>query len=337
MNQKIEQHIPGLHHVTAIAGDPQKNIDFYAGVLGLRFLKKTVNFDDPYTYHFYFGDTSGQPGTILTFFPWASQAPTGTRGAGQLASYAFAVPHDSMGFWKDRLARLNIPVNGLVKRFGEDVLIARDEDGFELELVASSLSDRAAWDGIIPLQHAARGFHSVSMIESMMEPTIEFLTGTLGFRKTGEFENRYRFETGDGGIGTMIDVIHEPQAHRGQMGVGIIHHVAWRTPDDAAQLEVRNILVNDGYNVTPVIDRNYFHSIYFNDPGGAIFEVATDPPGFLIDEPIETLGTGLKLPTQYEPYRAELERVLPPVTVPGLEQESHENLTELNKEKDHYE
>jgi glyoxalase family protein len=308
----------GIHHVTAIAGDPQRNLDFYAGILGLRLVKKTVNFDDPYTYHLYFGDEIGHPGTLLTFFPWSAQAQRGTKGTGQIGVFSFSIPEDAVSFWMDRLRKNGVQLSKPSAKFSEEVINGTDHDGFQFELIASPDEKRDGWEiGAIPSKFAVRGFHSVTLVESSPEPTAEFLTSSLSFRKLSEEDNRTRYESSrGGGPGTFVDVLHQPDVQRGSMGVGIVHHVAWRTPTDETQLEIREQLVRDSLSVTPVIDRNYFHSIYFHEPGGVLFEVATDPPGFLIDEPKESLGTSLKLPAQYERWRNELDKVLVPLTIP---------------------
>ena len=308
----------GIHHVTAIAGDPQKNLNFYGGILGLRLVKKTVNFDDPYTYHLYFGDEIGHPGTLLTFFPWSAQAHRGTRGTGQISVFSFSIPHDSVSFWIDRLRKDGIQISKSSAKFSEEVISGQDHDGFEFELIASPEEKRDGWEnGAIPSKHAIRGFHSVTLSEAFSDSTGEFLLSSLSFRKSAEADGRTRYESvSGGGPGVFVDVLHQPDAPGGSMGVGIVHHVAWRTPTDATQLEIRQQLVRDSLSVTPVIDRNYFHSIYFHEPGGVLFEVATDLPGFLIDEPKESLGTSLKLPVQYESWRNKLEKALVPLSIP---------------------
>ena len=311
-----QNNVLGIHHVTAIAGDPQKNIDFYVNVLGLRLVKKTVNFDDPFTYHFYFGNEIGSPGTLLTFFPWSSQGHPGKVGSGQLTVFSFSVPENSLGFWNDRLKKFDIAVNKLSTRFGEEVLTAIDHDGFQFELIAAK-DVRTGWmHGSVSGEFAVRGFHSVTLSETAENPTAEFLQARLGFSFLGVEGNRTRFETGTGGSGTIVEILHEANRPRGFMGVGAVHHVAFRTKTPESQLIIRQDLVRSGADVTPVIDRNYFHSIYFREPGGVLFEVATDPPGFLIDEPKDKLGTSLKLPAQYEHHRSEIERVLPAVRIP---------------------
>ncbi len=309
---KSQQAILGIHHVTAIAGDAQKNLDFYSGILGMRMVKKTVNFDDPLTYHLYYGDEVGHPGTLLTFFPWSSQAHRGRKGAGQFTVFSFSIPHDAVAFWMERLKQMNIQTEKPFTRFDEEVISGIDYDGFQFELIAASNDTRTGWGTKqIPESKAIRGFHGVTMLQNAVEPTEEMLVTSLEFKRKGESGNRIRFETGEGGSGTCIDIIVDSKAETGFMGAGIIHHVAWRTPTDESQLNVRETLIRNGVRTTPVIDRNYFHSIYFSDPPGAIFEVATDPPGFMVDESKEELGTSLKLPPQYEAMRSQLEKTLP--------------------------
>ncbi len=312
----MQNNILGMHHVTAIAGDPQANIDFYVNILGLRLVKKTVNFDDPFTYHFYFGDEVGNPGTLLTFFPWSSQAHRGKIGSGQLTVFSFSIPENSLGFWSDRLQQYDLSTSRSI-RFGEEVLTAFDRDGFQFELIAAK-DVRSGWlRGSIPGEFAIRGFHGVTLSEIAENPTAGFLQSRLEFRGVGVEGNRTRFETGAGGSGAIVEILHEPNMPRGFMGLGTVHHVAFRTETPESQLVIRQDLVRSGADVTPVIDRNYFHSIYFREPGGVLFEVATDTPGFLIDEPKDKLGTSLKLPSQYEHNRSEIERTLPAVHIPA--------------------
>lgn len=307
----------GIHHVTAIAGDPQRNVDFYVGVLGLRMVKKTVNFDDPETYHLYYGDGDGTPGSIMTFFPWAN-APAGLQGTGQLTVTSFSIPESSLGYWTDRLIDHGVRFEKLSQRFDDTVVSFADPDGMKLELIASASDDRSPWeDGPVPAEHAVRGFHHVTLSERNPDHTTRLMAGTLGFRQVEEGDGRYRFEAGDGGPGNMVDVVDGSRDSRGRMGVGTVHHVAFRANDDEHQLEIREAVAGLGYNVTPVLDRNYFHSIYFRERGGVLFEIATDPPGFTVDEAPEELGTSLKLPPQHESHRDHLERVLPPLETPG--------------------
>jgi glyoxalase family protein len=315
----MERQIGGIHHVTAIARDPQRNVDFYASVLGLRLVKKTVNFDDPGTYHFYYGDGQGHPGTIMTFFPWP-MARLGSRGAGQATVTSFSVPEGSLGWWAERLDRMGIEREDPRPRFDEEVLTVLDPDHLQIELVARAGDDRVPWEsGPVPAEHAIRGFAGVTLTEWNPEVTSEVLTGLMGFRRIAEAGDRFRFEVGAGGAGTRVDVLAKPDAPRGHVSAGTVHHVAWRTPDDAQQRAWHEELVSRGFHVSPILDRQYFHSIYFREPGGVLFEIATDPPGFTKDEPVETLGTHLKLPPWLEEDRARIEGILPPVEVRSLE------------------
>jgi len=317
MNKTIE----GIHHVTAIARDPQANVDFYSGVLGLRLVKKTINYDDPSTYHLYYGDGEGRPGTIITFFPWP-MARRGSQGAGQATVTSFSVPAGSLGWWRERLTRLRVPFEEPKERFDEEVLTLLDRDGLELELVARAGDPRQPWDGgPVPAEKAIRGFEGVTLTEWNPEVTAELLTGVMGFRAAGEaVGGRFRFEVGAGGPGTRVDVLARPDAPRGNVSAGSVHHVAWRTPDDAQQRAWRDELQELGHHVSPVMDRQYFHSIYFREPGGVLFEIATDPPGFTADESVESLGSSLRLPVWLEPERKKIEEILPPVEVREVEQ-----------------
>jgi glyoxalase family protein len=298
--------ITGIHHITAIASNPQVNLDFYTEFLGLRLVKKTVNFDDPATYHFYFGDRSGRPGSIITFFPWPG-ARRGRHGTGQVAVASFAIPKGAISYWRDRAKTYGVSSAQVLTRFGDEILPLSDPDGLQLELVASEDGSEGAT--------AISGFHSATISEEGYEQTARLLTETMGFRLTGEHGNRFRFEIGPGGASHIVDVTCNPDAPRAAGGAGTVHHIAWRTPDDAQQMEWRAELVRLNYDVSPIMDRQYFHSIYYREPGGVLFEIATDPPGFTIDEPLETLGGALKLPPQYEPLRDQIEQLLPPVTV----------------------
>lgn len=305
----------GIHHVTAIAGNPQRNVDFYAGVLGLRMVKKTVNFDDPETYHLYYGDDGGNPGTIMTFFPWGD-ARRGRIGAGQLVTTSFSIPADSLGYWTERFVEAGIRFEKPRGRFGDTVLTFSDPDGLRVELVAAQDTREGTADGTTPAGDSVRGFHHVTLTVEDAELTAKLMTETLGFRQTDEAEGRTRFAAGDGGAGDLVDVSGAAGFPRGAMGVGAVHHVAFRVPDDEAQLAVREEVAALGYDVTPVLDRNYFRSIYFREPGGVLFEIATDPPGFAVDEPLDELGTHLKLPPWLETRRGRLEEVLPPLHIP---------------------
>lgn len=312
----MAEHSPGLHHVTAIATDPQRNADFYRHVLGLRMVKQTVNFDAPDVYHLYYGDETGQPGTILTFFPWPG-APSGRHGTGQATTTSFSIPEGSLGWWKQRLEALSVDVAWVATRSGEEALALHDPDGLLVELVAHpGVDPRPPWEaGPIAPEYAVRGLHSVTLSESGYDDTADLLVNTMGFRLVTEDHNRFRFATGQGGPGALVDVVCQPEAREGLVAAGTVHHVAWRTPDDADQADWRETLVGRGCNVTPIIDRQYFHSIYFREPGGVLLELATDPPGFGIDEPLLELGRALKLPPWLEPQRETVEQALPPLKV----------------------
>jgi catechol 2,3-dioxygenase-like lactoylglutathione lyase family enzyme len=309
--------IPGIHHVTAITADAQENIDFYSGVLGLRLVKLTVNFDDPSSYHLYYGDELGRPGTIMTFFAW----PGGFRGRvgpPQVTSTSFAVPAGALEFWSGRLNASGVQFDTPVERFGERVLHFTDPDGMSLDMVATAEPGGRPWSaGPVPVEHAIRGFHGVTISEEGYESTAKLLTELMGFKPDGSEDNRFRYRAGSGdGFASIIDLLCVPDARHGSMGAGIVHHVAFRTPDDAQQAAWRRAIVGANLNVSPVMDRNYFHSIYYREPGGVLFEIATDNPGFTADEPGERLGSRLMLPSQLEPYRAQIQAVLPPVRLP---------------------
>ncbi|MBX3378881.1 MAG: ring-cleaving dioxygenase [Phycisphaeraceae bacterium] len=310
----MSQRISGIHHVTAITSDAQKNIDFYCGVLGLRLVKRTVNFDDPRSYHLYYGDELGRPGTILTFFAWPG-AHRGRIGAPQVSSTAFAIPKSSIDFWKRRLEAASISYEIAPTRFGDQVVTFTDFDGMQIELVATN-DPRAPWSaGAVPVEHAIRGFHSVSLSENDQEVTAEVLIKTMGFTAAGVDGNRFRYVGADAS-GGVVDLLSVPGSKAGAMGAGTVHHVAFRTPDDASEAKWRRQLTEEGFHVSPVMDRNYFHSIYFREPGGVLFEIATDIPGFAVDEPAASLGMELKLPAQFESARASIESHLPKIRLP---------------------
>jgi catechol 2,3-dioxygenase-like lactoylglutathione lyase family enzyme len=307
----------GIHHITAIAGDPQRNLDFYAGLLGMRLVKLTVNFDDPASYHLYYGDDLGHPGSLLTFFPWPGGRP-GRQGTGQVGTVSLAIPPASLGFWIERLLAHGIRYEGPTRRFDEQVLAFKDPDGLLLELVASPrVANTPPWaEGPVSSEHAVRGLHGAILWEDGDTGTADFLTETIGFQPVGEEGNVLRFQSADLGSGTVVDLRRAPGFWRGAGGVGTVHHMAFRAENDQAQLTKRAEIETQGVDITPVIDRQYFHSVYFREPGGVLFEIATDPPGFTIDEPAAELGTHLKLPPVYEIDRAEIERVLPPLRLP---------------------
>ena len=309
---------PGIHHVTAIASDPQRNLDFYAGVLGMRLVKRTVNFDDPTTYHFYFGDSDGTPGSILTFFPWPDSR-RGRQGAGQVGVTSFAILPSSVGFWIERFIRHNVEFDQPKSRFDDERIIGfKDPDGFLGELVAHpSAESRKGWHGsAVPGDHALRGIYAVTLWQESYELTGRLLTESLGFHPVREQASIFRYAAANPGPGCIVDLRCVPGLWPGVMGAGTVHHVAFRAPDNDAQLAVREDLVKRGHNVTPQLDRDYFKSIYFREPGGVLFEIATDPPGFTVDESIETLGHALKLPEWLEPRRFEIEALLPNIRLP---------------------
>lgn len=312
--------ISGIHHITAIASDPQRNLDLYTHVLGLRLVKLTVNYDAPETYHFYLADADGHPGTILTFFPWPN-ARTGIHGKGQAGSLAFSIPPGSMDYWMDRLDRHDVLVTGSFQRFDERGIAFHDPDGLLVELVEAQMDAApgvSAWHGsLVPAEMALRGFHSVTLWEADIAATAELLQGIFGFQHLGTTAGRTRLSARSGQPGRIVDLLHQAGIPTGRMGTGIVHHVAWRAKDDTDQLAWRKELVEGGYDVTQVIDRQYFHSIYFREPGGVLFEIATDPPGFIVDEEPDCLGTSLKLPSWLEPRRADITRQLPVLRLPA--------------------
>lgn len=314
---RLTPSISGIHHITAIASDPQRNLDFYAGLLGLRFVKWTVNFDDPGTYHFYYGDEAGRPGTILTFFPWPG-TPRGRRGTGQATAIVFEIPPESAGFWTERLKRNGVATSAAPPRMDEEALAFQDPDGLGLELAwtAGGTPGEGFTRGPVPGEHAIRGFRGVTLSEEGYERTSGLLVGTLGFLQVGEQGNRFRYRASGAGPGLVVDVLCLPDAPRGAVAAGTVHHVAFRAADDAEQETWRGRLAQAGLDVTPVLDRQYFRSIYFREPGGVLFEIATDPPGFSVNEPPATLGTRLMLPPWLEPRREVLERSLPALAPP---------------------
>ena len=305
--------VNGVHHVTAIAGDAQKNFDFYSGVLGLRLVKRTVNFDDPLTYHLYYGTELGAPGTILTFFAWPN-AFRGRVGTGQINVTSFAVPAGSLGWWTERFNSAGVHYSLPLRRFGEEALPFTDWDGLQLELVATD-DARPPWKGGgIPEEYAIRGVHGVTAHEEGYEATADLLTKTLLFTPAGQEGNRFRYKAGD--QPGFIDLLCTPDGPRSRGGAGAVHHIAWRVAGDAEQAGWRHTVAAAGMNVSPVLDRQYFRSIYFREPGGVLFEIATDVPGFATDEPAESLGQALKLPPWLEGAREQIESGLEPITVP---------------------
>jgi glyoxalase family protein len=305
----------GIHHVTAIAGDALRNFDFYTRALGLRFVKKTVNFDDPGTYHFYYGDEAGRPGTILTFFPW-EHAAAGRGGVGQTQQTAFRVPARSLGYWTHRFIAKGIAHEALEKRFGEAVLSFTDPDGMSLALVGvAGAENEAGWsNGEVPAEHAIRGFHGVTLLLENEAKTSAILTDVFGFKEIAREGSIIRLKALNNATGGIVDIYEAEGFLPGRQGRGSVHHVAFRATDDADQAEMaRKLVETHGLRPTEQKDRNYFRSIYFREPGGILFEIATDIPGFAVDEPIESLGQHLKLPRFLEPHRKEIENVLPPL------------------------
>jgi glyoxalase family protein len=298
--------ITGLHHVTALASDAQKNLDFYAGLLGLRMVKKTINFDAPDVYHLYYGNEAGDPGTIMTFFPYQG-LPRGRKGKGQMTVTAFSIPANSLDYWLKRLQKFGIPHTTPQQRFdGEVFVYFEDNDGLGVELVANTTDTRPGFSyGQIPLEYAVKGFYGVSLTEDGYERTGGLLTEKMQHQLVAEKGNRFRFSP-TGKAGDFVDIVCAPEVPKGLGGSGTIHHLAFATPDDNTQVEIRETLLSTGYNVTPVLDRQYFHSIYFREPGGVLFEIATSDIGFTFDEPLETLGQGLKLPPWQEQNREQI-------------------------------
>ena len=304
--------ILGLHHVTAIAGNAKRNYEFYTQVLGLRLVKKTVNFDDPGTYHFYYGNETGEPGTILTFFPWDG-IRGGSLGTGQATSTSFSIPQESLHFWLNRFQEYDVIYNNSSSRFEEEVIVFLDPDGLKLELVShSSKDERKPWStSEISQDRALKGFYNVTLTLEGYERTTKLLTELFGYVLADEHINRFRFVNHNTETANIIDLVCLPSGKRGSVAGGSVHHIAFRVANEGEQLEAREKLVEMGYNITPQLDRNYFKSVYFREPGGVLFEIATDPPGFTADEEAENLGQELKLPEWLEPRRKEIENVLP--------------------------
>jgi glyoxalase family protein len=310
----------GIHHITAVAGDPQKNIDFYTKVLGQRLVKTTVNFDDPGTYHLYYGDQHGSPGTILTFFPWQHIA-RGRKGNGETNALSYGMLDDSLEYWSARLNQFGMKPGLVEERFGSKVLPFEDPDGLRLELVThKELPELGVWDvSGIAEENLLHGFDSVTLWLDEVEPTALILTTVLGYQFIGQEGSRYRYLSNLQGPGRIVDIVHQPNGVNAQFGAGSIHHIAFRAATDSDQQHFRDALVEIGNATTQVLDRQYFHSIYFRTPGGVLFEIATDPPGFTTDESLSDLGTALKLPPWLEPQRNQIEEMLPPIQRPFVQ------------------
>ncbi len=313
------EKIQGIHHITAFAKNPQTNVDFYHTVLGQRLVKTTVNFDDPGTYHLYYGDEVGTPGTIMTFFPWPHVA-RGVPGNGEVAIVAYTIRPDSVDYWRDRLLAHGVELGETETRFGAEVIPFKDPDGMGLELITSE--DPATiqfWaDGPVPEEHAILGFHSATLWVDQASRTADILVEQFGYTLDQQEGNRWRYRGASNDIGLYIDLLERPGMPRGRTGAGTVHHIAFRTIDDEEQLEYLDQLRRAALPVTPVQDRQYFHSIYFREPNGVLFEVATDAPGFAYDEPVAELGQNLKLPDWYEEHRAKIETALPKFKHPDL-------------------
>ncbi|MCE7041460.1 ring-cleaving dioxygenase [Dyadobacter sp. CY312] len=309
----MENTINGIHHITAIAGDAKKNYDFYTRVLGLRMVKKTVNFDDPNTYHFYYGDENGTPGTILTFFPWGDQIPAGRRGTRQVTEIGYSVPEGSLDFWLKRLHDNKVTYNKVSEKFGEQYLTFLDPDGLKFELTVPKTADnRKPYETAeVSAEYATRGFHHITITSNKIEETAKILTDIFGYKMVEQHVNRFRFITDAVETAAIVDLVEAPGERAGHVAGGSVHHVAFRVANDDILMEFRKKIVEAGHQITDKIDRNYFYSLYFREPGGVLFEIASDNPGFATDETVEFLGSGLMLPAQYEPRRAQIEKVLP--------------------------
>ncbi len=310
----MEDKVLGLHHITAIARDAKRNYNFYRQVLGLRFIKKTVNFDDPGTYHFYYGDEVGTPGTILTFFPW-ERIQQGRQGTGMTTDIAYSVPESSLQFWDDRLKQNGVKITGSGQRFGESYLSFEDPDGLPLTLIVpASVDTRKGWETEeVKSPVATKGFHSVSLTLRSTKHTADVLTNILDYAPSGREGNRHRYATDAVPNASVIDLIEGAELPAAVNAGGTVHHIAFRVKNEEVLMAYREKVIRYGLSITPKIDRNYFFSLYFREPGGVLFELATENPGFAVDEPVNELGTHLKLPPQYESRRKEIERGLPPL------------------------
>jgi glyoxalase family protein len=308
----MENKILGIHHITAIAGDANRNFNFYSKVLGLRFIKKTVNFDDPGTYHFYFGDEVGSAGTILTFFPWGEGIQQGRKGSGMATEIGYSVPKGSLDFWVKHLDEHNVIYNKPSEKFGERFVSFLDPDGLKLELIESKTEDnRKAWEtDEIKAENALKGFHNITLTLTNIKATATILTDVFGYELIDQNVNRYRYATKAVENASIVDLVELPDEKRGHVANGSVHHVAFRVKNDEILMHFREKIDALGLGITPQIDRQYFHSLYFREPGGVLFEIATDNPGFTVDEKLEDLGKGLKLPAQYESRREEIEKHL---------------------------
>jgi glyoxalase family protein len=308
----MENKILGLHHITAIAGDAKRNFNFYSNILGLRFIKKTVNFDDPGTYHFYFGDEVGSAGTILTFFPWGEGIQQGRKGSGMATEIGYSVPKGSLDFWQKRFEKNNVIYNKPAEKFGEKYLTFLDPDGLKLELIESKTEDnRKAWEtDEVKADVATKGFHNITLTLNSIKATAAILTDIFGYKLIEQDVNRYRYATDTVENAAIVDLVELTEEKRGHVANGSVHHVAFRVQNDEILMHFREKIEAYGLSITQQIDRQYFHSLYFREPGGVLFEIATENPGFTVDESLEELGQNLKLPAQYESDRARIEEHL---------------------------
>ncbi|WP_028391358.1 ring-cleaving dioxygenase [Bacillus cihuensis] len=314
----MQKHTSGIHHISAIVGNPQENVDFYAGVLGLRMVKKTVNYDDPGTYHLYFGNDTGSPGSIITFFPWPN-AYRGRLGSGQVGITSYVVPEDTLGFWEERLTKFKITFKKR-RRFDEDYLQFQDSHGLHVELVARKAGANSEWGfGGVPSNKAIKGFGGAVLLTAAPEKTMKTLVEVMGLEKVGEEGEFVRFQS-NSDIGNVIDV-KKVALPMGSMGVGTVHHIAWRANDFADHHEWSKHISRFGFGVTPIKNRQYFDAIYFREHGGILFEIATDPPGFAYDESYETMGSNLMLPSWLEEKRESMETALLPAIPRVLEED----------------
>ncbi len=313
MDSSIKKNITGIHHITALAGNTQDNVDFYTGVLGLRMIKKTVNFDDPGVYHLYYADGQGTPGSVLTFFPYEG-IRKGTRGNGQVSTTSFSVPLESLAYWEQRFRRFGVQFDNVRERFGSEVFMAfQDKEGLGLELVFNDRDTRMPWaDGPVPPSYAIRGFYGAEVLAAAFDKSAKLLTGKMDHTLVAQDGNRFRFATADS-PGSYVDLLDQPKKAFGHGGYGTVHHIAFRTPGSDTQAQVREFIQRHGLHPTPVIDRQYFQSVYFREPGGVLYEIATDGPGFTVDEEMQSLGESLMLPPQYEGRRDHIEAILPEI------------------------
>ncbi|MBF4485080.1 ring-cleaving dioxygenase [Flavobacterium sp. CSZ] len=308
----MENKILGLHHITGIAGDAKRNFNFYANILGLRFIKKTVNFDDPGTYHFYFGDEVGSAGTILTFFPWGEGIQQGRKGSGMATEIGYSVSKGSLDFWQKRFEKYNVIYNKPAEKFGEKYLTFLDPDGLKLELIESKTADnRKPWEtDEVKEDVATKGFHNITLTLNNIKATAAILTEIFGYKLIDQDVNRYRYATTAVENASIVDLVELTDEKKGIVANGSVHHVAFRVQNDEILMHFREKIEAYGLSITPQIDRQYFHSLYFREPGGVLFEIATDNPGFTVDESLEELGQNLKLPEQYESQRSSIEKHL---------------------------